>query len=782
MEEENNRPIEDVIGELLDHEESWEQIPDLINEVLEGIPYEDIPFADVPEEGNTVNDTPDRNESSANRSRVERRSNDTYAKFDPSVDDVQVEPEKINQIKKEVIEEGKEKEWSGEQVQKEISSRIADLRNQLTDIRSDIEHYKSLIDKMSESANPVHLRSMTTFQLLRYETDAACRNYIKAGGQVGEDCFMKSGVTSSQIGMSLIDVFRSNSIESAIISKATGSKVSFDDIYRGTSAGKTIVGKIASPFAVFGDAVGHWPGSVLQKMFEKGDKGMDWNPTSKEEAGNDMEQPDIEDLDDIDVSDWFETDFDDMESGTDPQDNGEQLDVEDVVRPEQDTVGILKETVDEDEEHPVESVNVQGAEELAVSESEDDNPDEVPSDIQNDILDVVGETEEDPDDTSNDSEETKEPREEVSTEEEETSEMEAEDADSEPDQVIEQKDEEESRKDEQEVTASESEGETADIDGKVEDAEHIDVEEPKTEGKVDAVTVETSLDDETDADVDDNSYEDGEMDEHPSDKENKLELEQQAEDIDVQKPEDLTDDMENQDTSLENTTDLAMEGYQELDSIEPAKDMVEQAMDIVEHAVESIEAGTGEDIVMGEVSDQIAEFFNTQVSDETVSMEDIINTIADTVHEIASVFEDPTEAIDGLLQGISDEAVTDAIVQQVENVNAEMTVEATGTFGQLEYDSSGNIVNSMELEATDLFMGNDIEVDDVIKDLETHMDAAVDSPEIQEILSVDEQPYDMDTGMDSLVDRVSDSVSDMLTDVSLEGAEESLVDILSALL
>ncbi|MCQ2510072.1 MAG: hypothetical protein MJ116_06375 [Lachnospiraceae bacterium] len=673
---------EDIIGEILDSGESMELLPDMIADILRDMTEDEMDEVSDDLQGEEPFADSQVNGVSKDSGGFRPRSNDTYSKINKSIADVEVDPKIVEQVKLEITEEIIKSGLSGEHMDVLVSDRLKDRFEQLKSIRSDIEHYSGLYEKLSESSNPMHLRSMTTFQLLRFEIDSACRDYVKAGGAVGEGHFIERDVSASQLGLSLIDVVRTNALESAIIRGATGVSIGFDDIYGGITGEKSTVGKIAFPFVKLGEIIGEKPGSLLHDMFERMDKGPEVDKPLKDET------PDSQ----------VDNDSKKAEQSADTE-----VPVSESVIPEEMDVPVETEPVTMEESEEILEVSTENEPEKEVFQPIDEE--KVPVTVAEEETDSAVET-----DSSEDS------------------------------------DSEESKRDSENAAVSDDEESEAYVE---EDDEASTEEETKVKDQEQAVG-EPQEDRPAETDM-----------------------------------EDLSDIAVDQNTDLSESSEVAME---QVDSKNEDQDTVanqnepldrdEELMDIIDSATSAIENGADEQEVLSEVSDKISDYYESQMADPDVSKDDIVNSIADAVHEIASVFDDPGSATEALLDGIPDEVMKEEILSRIEDVHADMTVEATGSFGDVEYDDSGNVIDRMEADAPmEKVDYAPFDLNSTVDALEDYMESAMEFPEMKDIVSNDfdhmlEIPAGDDFSGSIGLEDIGSPASEAVTDVGIEVVPE----------
>lgn len=777
--------IEEMIGEILDSGEGFEEIPDLVMEILEGEPFENIPWEEIPEEENNESGDDTLFRSSQGSGMQNRRSNDTYSKFDSKVEGIQISADKLQEIRISVAVEGWDKKWAADAYEKKVQERVDELSQKLSDIRSDIEHYKGLIDSINKQANPAHLRSVTSFQLLRYEIDAACRNYVKAGGAVGADCFLKDVGSAGQLGMSMVDVFRTNALEGAITKRVLNIDLGYKDIYAGTKMGASVMGKIASPFIEFSDKVGFTPGSYLGKLFDHIDnmevtndkpEDVDAKPedtVTTDDLDTSMEEDITEEIqpDDIGKPEESETDVKETDDPDKPED---KTDASDEINPketdaEEPSAIDYKESAESMESQQIES------EETTEHADEIENPS---AELSNDVTDTSSEPSSVEEEMPNDDKTDVEPEEEKDSPENLLAEEDIEQPD--PDEKEDILEEKADVEDDSDADSSENPEES-----EVDEEEKSDADEEKS----DLLAVES---DEDESGLEEDSEEDVEnpdnAKENPVDSDSKDEpdrLEEQADDLERKTLDDDVNDAESQNDSLTENEDLAVQRLptDEEEHFEYVPDHDEQMMDIVDNTVKAIEDGLEEKDVLYEAASDIAEFYEAHITDDATPVEDTVGRIADGVHEMASVFEIPESAMEELLKGIPDDAMTDAIHQQIEVVDAEMTTDATGAFGSLEYDDSGNVFDRVDTpDSEELFEIDRFDLDSTISSLEMHMEQAVEAPDVQDLIANDIQtsPEGIEIGTDSGIDAGLSGIDAMSGDIA-SGIEESTEIIMTLL-
>lgn len=770
--------IEERLGEIIDTGEGIEQIPDLIGDILEGEPFNEIPFEEIPEDEWAGIPLHFDGLRDANGPRMEhRRSNDTYSKFDSTVIGIQISPEKLIEIRNDVMQETEDR----------ITEKTDEVIKELVDIRSDIEHYKKLLDDLDKKGNPSHLRSMTSYQLLRFEIDAACRKYEKAGGEVGPNCFLQNTVSVGQLGMSMIDVLRTNAFEGAIVKKVLDIDIGYNDIYFGTKSGESILGKLAQPFISMGEKIGVVPGRFLYNIFQE----LDAHHITSDKADDvEKNKTNSEATDDIDTDEQVksevaeeqtieETRLDSVDKHEDASADAKDSDIAEVKAYDKIEAFEDQEQIHSDIEGPqdkdlsdqTELTEQQKTEDSAEPDlfekpAAEDSPDQKPLDMT-DQSETQEENKVADGDTVKESADKGAEKEPIEKPADVTDEEDA-DLEEDSDLLTDPVDSEETAPEEEIISEPPSEAET----------EKTDTEDVKK----DAVVAET---DEEDSEVEEDTKEESE-DSHAnqliSDREDATEKMRTPMDESEQKDSDdyLSIDTDSQNNSLSETEDLAVESLPtgETDLSEYTPDSDEKIMDIVDNTVKAIEDGIDESEVLSDATSDLAKFYESQKSDDAVSVEDTVIRIADAVHEMASVFETPSEAAGELMKGIPDETMADAIYQQIDVVDAEMTTEATGSFGVLEYDDAGRVFDTVDYrDFEDIFETDGFDVDNTILELENHMDKAVEAPDIQDLLANDstKPPMDVDSGLDSGIDAgvtgSGEMAADVISGIEAEGAE-----------
>ena len=737
--------------------------------------------------------------------------NNTYSRTDDSKD-VEISDQKRYEIRDAVEAEGAEGGLTRAEIEQEYDKRISELKEDLNAIKSDIMHFKELTAKMADNANPVHVRGMKEFHLLRYEIDSASRRYAATGGAVGENCFMQKIANSAQAGLNALDIYRAKGFSGSIINTGAGIDVHLHNIYEGTNIGFSGVGALSLLPIALSEVLGFIPGLAFRGINTLVDRYFD-RLTSDGQADRDKESVDRDDR----MSDTDHKEDLDPEDKTDISDGRDQDTADDLEKTEAGTENTEEDPVEKD---PIEQdePEEQAADDVENDLESEEPPDEDdPASDERDDTETDGQKEEDPADetekndddveqTSSDSvgkivervlesegedppeAETGFPDDAAATDDMEsvpddaeasadvdggTEEVAPAEADESVGNLVENSVEDPpDQTDEEELERSREDADEQKEDAVVTESE-ADMEAPVEESEVSDEHAEAQMEAKTDADEEDGD--EAEIEEKDQDSEDvSIEytdpLESQAQDaMDTTPADDATAEVAAQDDSLRGTEETAVDA-ENLRTEDQGEEKFYEIRDDIDQFLSDGMNGLDAETMVQSASDVMQ-----NICENAEQLSECINPV-EMAEEFMIDIRDmlPEGAMEEIVNALPDTEFADTVMQGINDA-----LEPSGQFGQLEYNRDGEVINDSSWENT--WDPVDQQQEDAIqRELTEHAAEVSQDDDLQVIQEEIRKINDMeaggsrevDTGMDGGIDSGMDGGMDAGGGSGIEAGSE----------